>query len=66
MLREPDEYNKEDFALGLMHSSLTINGATPLCMNDLREGSRKEITAEAGIWRLWDQPKDVARAKSLV
>ena len=65
MMEEPTEYSATNFALGLSHSSLTHNGVTPLCMRYLREASKKKVTADSGIWRLWPPPKDVERAETL-
>ena len=62
MMQEPTAFDPPAFGLGLTHSSLTHNGATPLCMKYLRDFNKK-ITAETGIWRLWSLAKDVARAE---
>ena len=65
MMEEPTEYDKEHFGLGLGHSSLIHNSTTPMCMRYLRDGANSKVTAESGIWRLWPQPKNVARAETL-
>ena len=62
MFKEPTGFESKSFFLeGLNHSSLLHNGRTPLCMQYLRKGGG-EVSAEEGLWRLWEAPADVPRA----
>ena len=65
MFEEPTEYDKYSFGLGLVQSRMTINGTLPLCLRYLQEAQSKVVKATEGIWRLWEAPKDVQRAKVL-
>ena len=66
MHKQPVGYDEVNFCLhGLNHSSLQHhNGRTALCMQYLRQAA-DPVTAESGIWRLWDPPLDIPRASEL-
>ena len=63
LFKEPIEYDKEAFALGLMGPTFLIEGKLPLCLKYIQDAAKKEVNPREGIWRLWDPPKDVQRAK---
>ena len=62
MMQEPTAYDPQSFGLGLSHPSLTHQGVTPMCVRYIRDFN-KEITAETGVWRLWNPAKNVPRAE---
>ena len=66
MHKQPVGYDEVNFCLkGLNHSSLQhYNGRTALCMQYLRQAG-VAVTAETGIWRLWESPLEVPRASEI-
>ena len=66
MFEEPTEYDKTSFGLGLVTSqAIGTEGHIPLCLRYLQEAQSKKINPREGIWRLWENPKDVQRAEVL-
>ena len=65
LMKEPLDYNKEDFALALASAPFAHKGRLPPCMKYIHDGAKKDVTAHKGLWRLWDPPKDVPTAKEV-
>ena len=66
MFEEPTEYDKTSFGLGLVTSqAIGTKGHIPLCLRYLQEAQSKKIKPREGIWRMWENPKDVQRAEVL-
>ena len=64
--KQPAGYSDISFCVtGLTHSSLQHHDNRPaLCMHYLRQAG-EEVTAEVGIWRLWNPPTDAPRASDI-
>ena len=65
LMKEPIEYDKEAFALALSRAPFVYEGRLPLCMKYIQDGAKKDVNPHEGLWRLWDPPKDVPRAKEV-